>query len=186
LPFIAMSVFIWWKKRVLANLRSQMLDPITWRGDEHVLDVACGNGALLNGIATRVPQGRALGIDMWAEHSGGGNYESLWAHARLEKVADKIEFKEADARQLPFAGALFDVVTCSRAMHHIVRSQADFDQLIPELFRMLKPNGKIVILDIAHLVEACAARMKKVGMTYEVKDAGKFLSYEMKLVVGKK
>src|SRR5207237_10865338 len=39
------------------HARAQMLNSVTWRGDERVLDVGCGNGFLLNEAAKRLTTG---------------------------------------------------------------------------------------------------------------------------------
>jgi ubiquinone/menaquinone biosynthesis C-methylase UbiE len=134
----------------------------------------------------RLKNGRAIGIDLWAPHGGGGHIDLLWRNARLEKVADRIEFKEADARQMPFESETFDVVVSSGAMHHISRTPADFEQAMHEMVRVLKPGGQIVIWDVAHMVNACASRMRAADMKCEVKELGRYLSFDMGIVFGKK
>ncbi|HLF01814.1 MAG TPA: class I SAM-dependent methyltransferase [Anaerolineales bacterium] len=185
-PLILMGLFVRWKRNRSLELRRQILDSILWRGDEKVLDVGCGNGLLLNGAAMRLTGGEAIGIDIWADHGGGGTQELLWRNARVEKVADKIEFREVDARKMPFERATFDVVVSSGAMHHISRTPADFDQALHEMIRVLKPGGQIVIADVAHMVNACASRMRPAGVGCEVKETGRFLGYEMGIVFGTK
>lgn len=44
--------------------RDRLLDEIVWRGDEQVLDIGCGRGLLPVGAAHRVPEGRAVGLDL--------------------------------------------------------------------------------------------------------------------------
>ncbi|MGP7997751.1 MAG: SAM-dependent methyltransferase [Streptosporangiaceae bacterium] len=44
---------------------AQLLDELGLRGDEHVLDVGCGRGAVLMLAARRLPAGRAVGADVW-------------------------------------------------------------------------------------------------------------------------
>src|SRR6266480_5890502 len=44
---------------------AELLDGLGLRGDERVLDVGCGRGAVLMLAAERVPRGRAVGIDLW-------------------------------------------------------------------------------------------------------------------------
>ena len=96
-----------WQRRSV--VRQQMLDIIPWRGDEAILDVGCGSGMLLNGAAARLTSGKALGIDIWAKHGGGGSLELLYKQAKAENVADRIAFQEVDARQMPFEDGSFDV-----------------------------------------------------------------------------
>jgi arsenite methyltransferase len=46
-------------------LRDRVLNSLSWRGDEDVLDLGTGGGLLLLGAAARSPGGVATGIDLW-------------------------------------------------------------------------------------------------------------------------
>ncbi len=186
LPMALMGLFVRWRWGIRSSLRRQILDSISWRGDERVLDVGCGSGLLLNGAARRLKSGKAIGIDIWAPASGGGNAELLWKNARLEGVADRIEFREADARKMPFEDEAFDVVVSSGAVHHITHNHTDFEQVMHEMVRVLRPGGQIVIWDVTHIVNACASRLRSAGVQCQVEKADGFLSYEMGIVFGKK
>lgn len=179
-------LFIQRRQNLRLNYRQQVLDTIQWRGDERVLDVGCGSGILLNGAAQRLTTGKALGIDIWAANSGGGDYALLMKNARAENVADRIEFQTMDARRMTLADAAFDVVLSSGALHHMVRSQSDFEQVISELARVLKTGGQIAIWDIEHLVEASAKRLGQLGVPCEVRRGEQFLDNQMSLLVGRK
>jgi SAM-dependent methyltransferase len=184
-PLAVVGFYVLWRRRYSLGLRAEVLGAIGWRGDETVLDVGCGNGLLLNGAAQRVPRGKAVGIDLWVPHSGGGTLQMLWKNARQEKVAERIVFKEADARQLPFDSATFDVVVSSSAVHHISRSHADFEQAVQEMLRVLRPGGQMVIADVTHIIEACALRMRAAGLACEVRHTERFLGYDRGIVVGR-
>ena len=149
--------------------REALLDAVSWRGDEAVLDVGCGSGMLLNGAAARLTTGTALGIDIWATHGGGGRLELLQKHARAENVAERISFQAVDARQMPFENASFDVVLSSWAVHHIIHSGEDFDNLIHEMLRVLRPRGTLVVMDVAHLVQVLADRLQAAGLQVELR-----------------
>src|SRR5262245_28869080 len=45
--------------------REKLLDLLPWRGDEQVLDVGCGRGLLLIGVAKRMTTGKVTGADIW-------------------------------------------------------------------------------------------------------------------------
>ena len=65
-----------------------MLNSVTWRGDERVLDVGCGNGFLLNEAAKHLTTGLATGIDVWKAEAGAQTADLALGNARLEGVAD--------------------------------------------------------------------------------------------------
>src|ERR1044072_2479014 len=83
--------------------REKLLDRIAWKGDERVLDVGCGRGLLLIGAAKRLTTGSAVGIDLWqAEDLSGNRPEATLENAKIEGVADRVEVRTADMRDIPF------------------------------------------------------------------------------------
>lgn len=187
LPAILAHNFARRKWDYASRIRKQIFDSLALRGDEKVLDVGCGSGLLLNEAAKRLTSGKATGIDIWAPHSGGGNYALLMKNSQAEGVADKIEFKQADVRKLPFEDASFDVIVSSGALHHISRERSDHEQAIGEMLRALKPDGKIALMDIAHMIEGYASNMKSKGVTSEVnKTTQSPFGFEMSVMIGKK
>ena len=185
-PAIAAGVFVQWRWRARGASRKVMLDALPWRGDEQVLDVGCGSGIMVNGAARRLTTGTATGLDLWRPHSGGGSLRLLERNARAEGVADRVVFKEGDARQMPFADASFDVVLSSGAVHHIISGREEFDQLLKEMVRVLKPGGHVAIWDNLHLVQAAAQRLEAAGLRVEVRERGRSLGYEVGMVVERK
>lgn len=186
LPALFAGLFALRKWRYASRIRNEIFDAITLRGDETVLDVGCGSGLLLNGAAMRLTSGKATGIDIWSPHSGGGSLELLWKNAKAEGVADKIEFKEADARKMLFDDATFDVVMSSGALHHISHNFEDHERTVREIIRVLNPGGRVVIWDITHMIEATAAKMKSLGVECEVKPTMNSLGFDMSMLIGRK
>jgi arsenite methyltransferase len=63
---LAMAAWMIWSSRVgKVRERERLLDTLTWRGDEQVLDLGCGRGLMLIGAARRLRTGRAIGVDLW-------------------------------------------------------------------------------------------------------------------------
>jgi len=139
---------IWSSKVAKPKLRDRLIDSLNLKGDEKVLDVGCGRGLLLIGIARRLKSGRATGIDVWrAEDLSGNSADATKANARAEGVADKVRIENGDARKLVYPDANYDVVVSSLAIHNIP-DRDERAQAIREMWRVLKPGGKLMIFDI--------------------------------------
>ena len=127
---------------------ARILDGLQLRGDERVLDMGCGRGAVLTAVARRLTIGRVTGIDIWSKTDQSGNArEVTLRNASLEGVANRVEVETGDMRALPFVDASFDLVVSSLAIHNIA-STADRKRAIAECIRVLKPGGRIAIADI--------------------------------------
>lgn len=131
--------FVVWRK---------LLDDAGLRGDERLLDLGCGRGAVLLMAAGCLPNGRAVGIDIWSSKDQSGNaMEVTQANAIAEGVADRVELQTADMRKLPFGDGSFDVIVSNVAIHNI-GSKAGREQAIDEAWRVLRPGGRLLIVDI--------------------------------------
>jgi SAM-dependent methyltransferase len=141
---------LWYSRRGKLRQRDRLLDSIAWKGDEQVLDVGCGRGLLLLGAAQRVPGGKAVGVDIWSNVDLSSNSpEATRENARRAGVAERVEVRDADAQRLPFGDASFDVVVSSLVLHNIP-SRDGRRQAIREIARVLKPGGRVAILDLRH------------------------------------
>jgi arsenite methyltransferase len=133
--------------------RERLLNLVQWSGKELVLDVGCGRGLMLIGAAKRLSSGKAIGIDLWQQQDQANNNSSATqTNAHIEGVADRVEVKTADMRELPFPENYFDVVTSNWTIHNL-EAEADRQKALNEIVRVLKPGGVIVLADIINQVE---------------------------------
>ncbi len=142
---------------------AQLLDELGLRGDEHVLDVGCGRGAVLMLAARRVPGGRAVGADAWRRRDQSGNSRAAAErNAVAEGVRGQVELVDADARDLPFATASFDLVVSSLAISNI-RGADGRAEALREAVRVLRPGGRLRIVDDG--ADRYAAVLREAGCT---------------------
>ena len=102
-----------------------------------VLDVACGTGRLTRLAAPRVGvDGGVVGIDA---------SEGMLARARGRSAGTSVAYEVADALALPFPDASFDAATIGFGL----RNLADYRRGLAEMRRVVRPGGRVVVLEIA-------------------------------------
>ena len=147
---LSASSYLYTTRRGKFAVWSGLLDSLALRGNDRLLDVGCGRGAVLMLAAKRLPTGQAVGIDLWSVKDQSGNSERVTLrNAKLEGVQEHVELHTADMRKLPFSDHTFDVVTSSLAIHNI-GSATGREQALAEILRVLKPGGTALIADIGH------------------------------------
>ena len=109
-----------WRKRAVQGLHGK------------VLDVACGTGDM---AVELLRQGCSVtGVDLSKEMM-----------AIAKRKAPQAEYRLADVERLPFGDASFDAVTCAFGVRNFVH----LEQGLHEMLRVLKPGGRMVILELA-------------------------------------
>jgi len=102
------------------------------------LDICCGTGDLALALRRRIgPDGRVVGSDF---------SEPMLELARRKSGEEglPVEFGWADALELPYGDQSFDAVTVGFG----ARNLADLDRGLSEMARVLRPGGRVVILEI--------------------------------------
>jgi demethylmenaquinone methyltransferase/2-methoxy-6-polyprenyl-1,4-benzoquinol methylase len=119
--------------------RQRTVDRAELSPGDSALDVCCGTGDLSLELAGRVaPDGHVIGCDF---------SEPMLDLAREKasgRGASGIRFEWADALSLPYDAGRFDAVTVGFG----VRNLADLDRGLREMTRVLRPGGRLVILEI--------------------------------------
>jgi ubiquinone/menaquinone biosynthesis C-methylase UbiE len=102
------------------------------------LDVGCGTGWAVRTMARRSKVSVSCGIDLSAQMIEKAKAASVGSDAR-------IEFSIADVSDIPYPADHFDAVICTCSFHH----HTDPMQSLSEMRRVLKSEGKLVIIDSA-------------------------------------
>jgi trans-aconitate methyltransferase len=104
------------------------------RGDEHILDIGCGDGKITAKMAALVPRGRVTGVDSSPEmiDFAANRYPPTKCH--------NLKFEQADAQNLSYSGE-FDIVVSFACLHWV----KDHLAVLHGISRSLKPSGKMFI-----------------------------------------
>jgi len=105
-----------------------------------ILDLATGTADLAIALAKRNPQAHIVGMDISEKMLEIGKRK-----VAKQKMDSQIELRIGNAANLPFEDNTFDAVTVAFG----VRNFEDLDKGLSEIHRVLKPNGRAVILEFS-------------------------------------
>ncbi len=166
-------------------LWAKLLDRLKLRGDERILDLGCGRGAVLLMAAQRLTTGRAVGVDLWRSVDQSGNSaEATQRNAVAEGVADRVELHTGDMTALAFEDNSFDVIVSSLAIHNI-SGRGGRDKAISEAIRVLRPGGRLLILDVRSTGQY-QAELARLGMNDVARSRLGWWSWPARLVTATK
>ena len=150
--FLAVGFYMTWSSRTgKLRLRDQLVESLGLQGGEKVLDVGCGRGLMVIAAAKRLKTGKATGVDSWdATVLSGNSSDAAKANAKLEGLADKVRFETGDLRKLVYPEKSYDVAMSALAIHNL-GNREDRDKAVNEMWRVLKPGGKLLIIDVFHV-----------------------------------
>ncbi len=130
--FLSLGVDKYWRRKVVKILKS--LKP------DNVLDIATGTGDLAISIAKIKPK-KIVGVDI------SKGMLSLGVKKVQRKGLDNIiDLKYGDSENLPFETESFSAVTVAFG----VRNFENLEKGISEIFRVLKREGKVIILEFSN------------------------------------
>lgn len=121
---------------VIVEQRRRTLEALSPREGERILDVGAGPAFLTADIAQRVgPSGRVCAVDV--------SEAMLEVGQRRCAAAANVEFQHADACKLPYPDAGFDAAAAVQVYLFVPALEA----ALAELFRVLRPGGRAVVMD---------------------------------------
>jgi ubiquinone/menaquinone biosynthesis methyltransferase len=110
------------------------VDRMNLKGNEYLADLCCGTGKSTIACLNNLPNGKVIGID---------NSEGMLGAAREKLVPkfgeDKVTFIQQDVMNLDLADNSLDAIF----MAYGIRNMPDFEKCVRNLYRVLKPGGKI-------------------------------------------
>ena len=112
----------------------ELIAGIHLRGDEHILDIGCGDGKVTAELARAVPRGSVTGTDASAEMIAFA--KKTFPPAKVSNL----KFEITDARKIS-SKTKFDVVFSNAALHWV----DDHEAILSGAARVLKPGGRLVV-----------------------------------------
>lgn len=150
-----------WKYRDLG-------DAMPYEDADRALDVGCGTGRSLVGLAPAIPSDcRFFALDVFDDRVILGNGPKLARRNAAEAGLD-VEVLAGDAARLPIASGSQDVVTACRVLHDLPRDAAE--AALMEARRVLDSNGTLGVLELPIPHESAAEPLEY--WTRLIADAG--------------
>ena len=170
------------------KIRKRVLNLLSIKSDDKVLDAACGTGTSALIMAEMVgANGEVVGIDL---------SPNMIKITKSKVKSANISFLNANSEDIPYPDNYFDKAHISLALHEMIHEGRV--NTLKEIYRVLKPSGIFVVADFGNpgglfarflfkilmLVETDTARdMIKKGLLNEIKDAG-FIVEEVIILLG--
>ena len=121
-----------WRKRAIKALRTDS-EPV-------ILDLACGTGDFAIAIAKAIPEAHVTGVDL-----SEGMLAVMREKVEKQGLEDRISAEIGDGENLRFPDGTFDDVTIAFG----IRNFEDRARGLEETMRVLKPGGKLVVLELS-------------------------------------
>jgi Methylase involved in ubiquinone/menaquinone biosynthesis len=120
------------------------LDKLSIKEDSTILDIGCGGGRTVNRLANLSKHGKVYGIDYSLDCVS-------WASEFNKELIDegRVSISNASVEKLPFDDERFDIITAVETIYF----WPDFSKNIKEVLRVLKPDGKLLIINEVYLSE---------------------------------
>ena len=101
-----------------------------------ILEVGCAGGLLCHRLKEHLPNAKITGVDLDVGHID-------FAKKKAKELNLQCDFVAGDAAQLPFEDNSFDI-----CYSHTVMNFCDPEKFVREQYRVLKPGGKMIVMDV--------------------------------------
>ena len=122
--------------------KTALIDWLSPRNGQKLLDVAGGTGDIAFRFLKRAPKSKVTVLDMTEKMLLEGK-----SRAEAHEFNENIDWICADAMRLPFKDHSFDAYTISFG----IRNVTDIKVALTEAFRVLKPGGRLLVLEFSQI-----------------------------------
>jgi demethylmenaquinone methyltransferase / 2-methoxy-6-polyprenyl-1,4-benzoquinol methylase len=157
--FLSGGIDVYWRKRAIKELSA--LDP------QIILDVATGTADVALMMTKHLHPKKIIGIDI-----SEGMLELGRKKITGLKLSDNIELQTGDSEAINFADEMFDAVTVAFG----VRNFEDLEKGLSEILRVLKPGGKLVVLEFSKPKQPIFRKLYSVYMKVAAAGIGKLIA----------
>jgi demethylmenaquinone methyltransferase/2-methoxy-6-polyprenyl-1,4-benzoquinol methylase len=137
--FLSGGIDLYWRRRAIREL--SILKKKKGRYPLHILDVATGTGDMAIMLTKYIPSCQVTGIDI-----SGGMLEIGRQKVDRLKLSGRIELVAGDSEAIQLPDHTFDAITVAFG----VRNFENLDKGLQEMWRVLKPGGRLVVLECTH------------------------------------
>ena len=162
---LSLNIDKWWRKKAVKAIEKNKGENI------QCLDVAIGTADLAIELARQLERQQITfnitGIDLSTEMMHIGEEK-----VKKRGLQDRISFMKASVFEMPFGNNTYDIVTCSYG----VRNFSDLNLGLAEMQRVLKPGGKLMILEFSYPKNKIIAWVYDLYFTHIMPTLGRLLS----------
>jgi ubiquinone/menaquinone biosynthesis C-methylase UbiE len=127
---------------ILGNPRPRIFELLDLKSDEVILDAGAGSGYYSLAIARKLVTGKVISVDV-----SKALLSSLERQAKRKHLLNYIDIRWGDCAKLPIEDSPIDKAITVLVWHDMDINGAA-EEASRELFRVLKPHGKVVVVDL--------------------------------------
>jgi len=157
--FLSMGIDKGWRKKAIAEVAQ--IKP------KAILDVATGTGDMAIAAAKTIQPQKITGVDIADQMLEVGRKKI--AEANLQQI---ITLQTGDSEAMPFATGEYDAVMCAYGVRNFEHLEAG----LTEMCRVLRPGGKVVILEFSHPTSPGIKQLYSFYFRYILPTLGKLVS----------
>ncbi len=161
--FLSMGIDKGWRKKAIAEVAQAR--------PQAILDVATGTGDMAIAAAKTIQPEKITGVDIADGMLEVGRKKI--ADLNLQQI---ITLKTGDSESMPFGTGEFDAVMCAYGVRNFEHLEAG----LTEMSRVLRPGGKVVILEFSHPTRPGIKQLYSFYFRYILPTLGKLVSKHSK------